>query len=1045
MKTQVLKKDTDLKFPHVLLISASAGSGKTHTLSLRYIQLLLSDNVPFNKIENILAVTFTNNAAKEMKQRILDWLKELALGEDSPELEQTLEIVNLSKSEIQKKSRKILDEILDNYSDFHVQTIDSFMARVLSCSVDELELPLGVNITTSYSGLIDAAIYSMFNRMSREINEEEINEFLRLLPVTDSFPWNPMKDIRKNFLKFLEEEGKINADICIHGIEKTNKLKDELSGEILKTSKKILLKIPDKVKTKSKDAIENNNVYEILENYKPPFGILHASKKRNYVFDSETAENIKKLEKLIVQFVNLISDTYYLPYVHVYLKFKKYLEIVKTSKSETIHIDDVNKKLSRYIERDIVPSIYFKLGEKIAHFLIDEFQDTNRLQWLNIRPLVEESLSKTGSLFIVGDIKQAIYMFRNADYRIIKDFLNFAEKKSRNTKYISLESTGNTIEFAPLNVNRRSDGMILKYVNELFKDKIKNAPEIIGEDITELTNFKQEVLSERKDAGYVQTEIIEIVSQDEAEIKERDSLLKIIKDVRTRYNLNEIVILVPKNKKIEPIVRWLTREGIEVASASSLDIRNRKIISEILSFLKFLDSPVDNLSFVHFISGDIFLSATGIKKDRILEFVFARNRINDTRTEYVYQLFRNHPEFARIWEDYFDEIYKKVGFLSLYEIVALVFEKFEVLKRFHDEASFLVRFLEVVHLLQMQGINNVRDFLEFAMEDDEESAQIFSVVLPEYINAVRIMTFHKAKGLGFPVVINMIYDERGESSAMYFHEKEPGAVKVYYIKKDFAEKSADLNKIYTLKKLDENIQNLNLLYVITTRAKNEMYNLIIRKPQKKLPKALPKKLIEVFENNKMGEKIKRDREDIKKATICPVSVSGDKYVAREFANFDVSGRWSFQRYLQSMEGEFYHEVLAKLKYLPDVSDSVIEKTVEETFKNHNFPFDTNKIKNTLVDFFKIRQVREWFLQREGRIFKTETEFYSSSEGLLRMDRVVIDENIISVIDFKTGREKFTQDEEQIKKYIKVIREIYPEKKVYGFLAYIDLKKIVDVS
>jgi ATP-dependent exoDNAse (exonuclease V) beta subunit len=820
---------------------------------------------------------------------------------------------------------------------------------------------------------------------------------------------------------------------------KTEKLKNNLSAEILKTSMQILQKIPDKVKDRAKESINSGNVYEILEDYKPRSGILHASKMKNYVPEPEVAKNLKRLEKLIVQFVQAVSISYYLPYINVYLKFKKYLETVKIAKSETIHIDDVNKKLAGYIERDVVPTIYFKLGEKIVHFLIDEFQDTNRLQWLNIRPLVEESLAKKGSIFIVGDIKQAIYMFRNADYRIIKDFLNVAEGKSHGARYISLESIENRIEFSTLNINRRSDGMILKYVDDLFKNKLKNATSIIGNDITELTSFRQEILKERKDAGYVKTEIIENVDEDETEPKEKARLTEIIKYVRKRYNLNEIVILVPKNKKIEPIVRWLTKEGIEMASASSLDIRNRKIISEILSLLKFLDSPVDNLSFAGFISGDVFQRVAGIKKEEIYQLMFKKNTNPDTKEEYLYQCFRNNSEFAQTWQNYFEEIYKKVGFLSLYEIVALAFEKFEVLKKFPDEAAFLVRFLEVVSLLQAKGINNVRDFIEFAQEEDEEANQIFSVILPEYVNAVRIMTFHKAKGLGFPVVINMIYDERGESNPMYFHESSPGVIQVYYIKNDFAEKSNDLNEIYTLKKSDENVQNLNVLYVITTRAKNEMYNLIIRRVRKKLVKTLPEKLTDIFEDVEIGKPSEDFPKEIKVEQTTHISA----YV-EHFAEFESPAKWTIQRHLESKEGELYHHVLSKLEYLSDVSDSLIGKIVEETFNKYNFEFDKDKIKDTLVDFLKIKEVREWFSPREGRTVKTEVEFHGQKKGLLRMDRVVFDGETISVIDFKTGRQELVEYEDQIKKYVQVIREIYPEKRVKGVLAYIDLKKIVSV-
>ena len=156
----VLEGDKTLKFPHALLISASAGSGKTYTLTRRYVQFLLSEKVPGNDLTGILAVTFTNNAAKEMKARILAWLKELALDKNCRKMDETLQLVSLSREEAHKRAGELVDRVIANYSDFHIQTIDSFLARIMSASVDELKLPLKAEITMAYDVLIDLALYS---------------------------------------------------------------------------------------------------------------------------------------------------------------------------------------------------------------------------------------------------------------------------------------------------------------------------------------------------------------------------------------------------------------------------------------------------------------------------------------------------------------------------------------------------------------------------------------------------------------------------------------------------------------------------------------------------------------------------------------------------------------------------------------------------------------------------------------------------------------------------------------------------------------------
>src|ERR1035437_10088274 len=163
----VLEGDKTLKFPHALLISASAGSGKTYTLTQRYVQFLLSDKVPDNELSGILAVTFTNNAAKDMNARILAWLKELALDKECGKMDETLALVSLSRDEAHKRAQELVERVISNYSDFHIQTIDSFLTRIMSASVDELKLPLKAEITMAYDVLIDLAFYSMFPRIGK--------------------------------------------------------------------------------------------------------------------------------------------------------------------------------------------------------------------------------------------------------------------------------------------------------------------------------------------------------------------------------------------------------------------------------------------------------------------------------------------------------------------------------------------------------------------------------------------------------------------------------------------------------------------------------------------------------------------------------------------------------------------------------------------------------------------------------------------------------------------------------------------------------------
>ena len=265
---RVLRSDTELKFPHAILISASAGSGKTYTLTRRYVQFLLSENIPGRNLENILAVTFTNNAAKEMKTRILDWLQEIALSPDSPKMDETLRLVSLSRAEAQERSAALVERIIDNYSDFHVQTIDSFMVRVMAASVSELGLPLNPEITMSYEELIEPALYSMFARLGRDEElRSSIDTFLNILPEKGAYPWNPVLRMRDYFADFLNKEGKTRGEIISEG-GAPGKARGDLWGDILKSCGELKKKIkPELIKDSLAAAIENKDINSFLSKY----------------------------------------------------------------------------------------------------------------------------------------------------------------------------------------------------------------------------------------------------------------------------------------------------------------------------------------------------------------------------------------------------------------------------------------------------------------------------------------------------------------------------------------------------------------------------------------------------------------------------------------------------------------------------------------------------------------------------------------------------------------------------------------------------------
>ena len=210
-----LAKDTALRFPNAVLLKASAGSGKTHALSLRFVQFLLSAVVGKNDLANILAITFTKNASREMKSRILKWLKDCYF-EDEKEAGQVLDIVSLSRQALAGRAEEILETILTRYTDFQVETIDSFTASIFKASTLDLGFPPYFEIVLDNSDLIEYA----FNRYLRRVRPgskdgETFREITDLILASQRreayYPWDPsgliLDKLKSLYVKLAAQKG----------------------------------------------------------------------------------------------------------------------------------------------------------------------------------------------------------------------------------------------------------------------------------------------------------------------------------------------------------------------------------------------------------------------------------------------------------------------------------------------------------------------------------------------------------------------------------------------------------------------------------------------------------------------------------------------------------------------------------------------------------------------------------------------------------------------------------------------------------------------
>lgn len=992
-----LPKDTELRFPHIMFVEASAGSGKTYLLSLRFVQFLLSERVPHNKLDNMLAITFTNNAAYEMKKRILGWLKKIALSRLDENEEESIKSALQNTDNLKEKSRKIIENILDNYHSFNVSTIDSFMTRLASASALELGLSPDFEILMNKKELVNEAVYIYLDKLDRP----EVYTLLETIRKTESdIDFLLVETIKSKVKKMLEEEDYSNIP-PVNPVLKMQEIESEiekLTEEIQKLYEKAKIEKPKSKLYKFEEVVRD--VEEC--NVTGYFGIKGLQKKSP--LDREIFEKVGELREKLKIRLSLREMT-------IAQRIKEIINQRLHARGK-IHIGEITEKLHRFLREENIPAIYFSLGNRFYHFMIDEFQDTNPIQWDNLKILIDEGLSKGGSLFIVGDIKQAIYGFRGSDYRIMKNLKNGLQQGISND-FPSVEKEN--MYLLSLENNYRSGGNIVDYVDYVFKEELAEFAKEKG-DPSGFTTYVQKALSDRKEKGYVKT--IHALSQDHRKI-----VMEILKDVKSRgFSYNDIAILTESNNKVVEISGWLTDEGIPVISESGTDIRTRKVIKEIEYLLRFLDSPTDDFSFAMFLAGEI------AKKNMGDSMALLKNYRNSRTDSPLYIFFKEKNSLW--WNTFFESVFREVGYLTTYDLILRIIEKFKVMQHFPEETSAILKLLDVALSLEEKGKGSVKHLIELL--EDKEISEPFQMDTASAKNGVHVMTIHKAKGLEFDVVINVITRtlEFGGHKGFYHHITKEGTVFMHLNNKE-AEKSTHLLQTYEKYKLRDGVEKLNKQYVAMTRARWELYNLIQAKGQinKDTGEEELAPIISI-EEKELGQKIEKTEKPGEVSHEHPIISPKITFYTTKESQFI----WTSDRIEEVRRGDFYHAVLSEIITIEDLNrlSEIIGKY------KRLLGFDEAGIEERIEKALKHPELSKYFERTKKREIKTEITFIDSKGHMLRMDRVIVDTDKVIVIDYKTGHsiDKNTY-KDQITEYMEILRNIYPNKTVKGIIFNLD--------
>lgn len=1017
---EVLTKDTELRLPEFTLVTASAGAGKTTALTQRYLQLLMSERVRFNNLQNILAITFTNNAAAEMKQRILEYLKKAYFGDENI-LQELQEILSLKKDKLRTKAEVMIDEILDNYNDFQVQTIDSFLARILRISALEFGYPLDFDISLNAKPLLDESFDLLareltVNPQKQELLERLIDLIMESQNSESKFLWNPFEKISAEVLNVynhlsnhtelpveedLEQTLTHHKQKILEQILKIGRIAEESGFAVSAHYQKII----DSAKAKDFESVIRKSLGQ---------KVLKQSKEKKFGSVKERIEEIQEhLMHDVAEYIRAKARAYYVPYVRAYKELMHSIEVVKRRRGE-VYIGEANKHLAQKINELDVPEIYFGLGERIHHYLIDEFQDTSPLQWTVLRPLIENSLAEAGSLFIVGDMKQSIYTFRGADWRIMGRMKNEEEFPSVKCHRKELQS------------NWRSTEAVVEFTKKVFHELVPSKIEREIADKSGLVSYKQSVRKEAKGKGFVSVTHFssEKENEDSNNPPEKQKLIEILNDCKRRgYRYSDIAILTPKNRHVVEVSRWLNSEKIQFISHSSLDIRARKITGELIALLKFLDSPIDDLSFATFLLSEMFQKSVGENFDvNNVHSLLLDAQGRTGKAQPLYSFFREkHPE---IWKHYLEQLFNVVGYLPVYDVVVEIYSRFQLFDVCKQEEATLVKFLEVVKNFENSGSNSLKDFLEYAGDSEDEE---WNIDVAKSEDAVTVMTVHKAKGLGFPIVITLFYDTRSQPDNL-FVGGDNGDVRLLRITTESAEACDDLSEVYEHYKVLRQVDDLNKLYVALTRAREEQYVLCVRKEKVSMPSSLLPE--DGFTQGTPARAVHREEKAEQEAHLL------------QKAAVELESKKEFEtiRIEETRRGEFIHAILERITYVDAQTVQTLPQLVRELGKVFHQEEHVDEITNVLKEFLSLKEVEQFFVRSDGRTIFTEQEIMGADGRLRRLDRLIVDKDAVAVMDFKTGDERESY-QTQVKEYMITLREVYPDKNIRGVIAYIDRKTV----
>ena len=1071
-----------MKNANFKVFQASAGAGKTFTLIKEYLKLCLVDKGAVANFRNILAITFTNAAANDMKAKIVKTLREIIDSEKvKPKSMEAIlmDELGISDAELKSNAQSLMTYIMHDYSSFCVSTIDAFVQKLSRSFAHDLGLPsqysvsidtdevaemiteqLGLRITDQDDFLTRLLVdfsNNQFDSQRSTAIENQLADFIAKLMTEKAYQKDENNNI-KNYSQYKETLDFLNAktrgfeqDIRSHlddfmRLEKQFGLRDELyaygKNGFISYIRKLSSKTYEQPSARFNGVLEKGSCFS--KEGEKQLGKTQVETINTALLP--VLQAIKdEIEKGLGEFLfyKTQRDLLYLYALRSQIRMEF---DALANEEEIVHISEFNKLLNSVMGDFSVPFVYERIGEHFRHVFVDEFQDTSVLQWQNLLPLIDNGLSSGNMSMVVGDGKQSIYRFRSGE---VEQIVRLPEiyalpKDKREAAFRQFEKIlKDNFAFKNLDTNYRSFAQVVKFNNAFFESVFTNlSPDLqkvyvaSKPGINEKVDIVQKI--DKADEGLVQVELYDAENQPDYCFERVEAIIRDLTETRG-YQYSDIALLTRKSDYGSEMANHLNDKGIPVISQDSILLKSSDKVQLMVNTLRYLlygdnETNVANVLFYWKLTQE-----PGFDGD--ISQVFGEVKAI-AKGEMAMETVMGLGESGLLH-----------GALSkatcLYDLCANLLRIFHF-DTIHD--AFLNYFMEEVFKSQSGIREGIADFLTYWDKKQDKLA-----VMSVGGNAVQIMTIHKSKGLEFPVVIYpeaiIDLDEKLNASKAAEEwlrpedldfEAIPNLDKVLFkLDKNAANMGEKALEKVEKEKESNRLDNLNLLYVAFTRAVQRLYVIA------KQGKADKPNIIRDFLKDKSDYQVAgnealvyrfgspdfmkpKEKEKKEKKALTTDSVAGDW-----FGKIDVDANptqiWqSKSDKLSPREfGELVHEKLAKIRTADDIEQVLSPALSDGTINQENAGW----IRDKFLQMAQNPQISAAF--NPSAKVKTECEIFypKAKDKVIRLDRYAELPDVIYLIDYKTGQKHDDDYHKQVRAYADALKEL-TDKEIRAFLVYL---------